>query len=347
MIKQYFTRPGWYSILFIIFSCIIFSTAVSQTSESRHFKIEILSEGIYAAIHLPGGYAICNAGIVDLGNETLIFDTFLSPEAASDLFNISQELTGNPVKYVINSHYHNDHIRGNQVFTPSATIISTVLTRELIEERESVAILEEKEYAPQRLLAMREEYDNEKNHGKKEQMVMWVGYYEAMVRSHQNLITTLPDSTFEDSLTLKGSERTMQLLEFRDGHTPSDLVMYLPEEKILFTGDLVFIGMHPFLADGSPEELVRILEELKALPLKQLVPGHGEAGTSKDIDRMIEYIEKMNLTINSFLSQNEDTRDPSTIEIPEPFRKWLFPNFFQINLKFMLSRVQGKTPNIK
>jgi glyoxylase-like metal-dependent hydrolase (beta-lactamase superfamily II) len=322
----------------------LFSTnfAIAQHINSQHFQLEILSEGVYAAIHKPGGYSICNAAIVDLGEETLIFDTFLSPEAAADLLKISEELTGNPLKYVINSHYHNDHVRGNQIYGPAVRIISTALTRDLIEENEPKMIMQEQEYAPQRLARLKSKLEKETDPLKKQEILMWVGYYEAMVRSHPNLITTLPNRSFEDSLVLKGKERTVHLLEFRGGHTPSDLVMYLPDDQIMFTGDLVFIGMHPFLADGSPEDLMEILRQLRLLPTKQLVPGHGEPGTLEDINRMIEYIEMMNLTVNSFLSQSEETRDLSAVKVPESFGKWSFQNFFEINLKFMINRAHNK-----
>ena len=89
----------------IIQSIIIFALLVSvnlaQTFNSEHFAIEKLSDGVYAVIHKTGGYAICNSGIVDLGDETLVFDCFISPKAAFDLKKAAEELTGNQVKYLI------------------------------------------------------------------------------------------------------------------------------------------------------------------------------------------------------------------------------------------------------
>ncbi|MEJ2195139.1 MAG: MBL fold metallo-hydrolase [Ignavibacteriaceae bacterium] len=84
---------------------VIISNIWAQSFESDHFRIKKLDEGIYAAISKTGGYAICNSGIVDLGDETLVFDTFISPIAARDLKQAAEVLTGNKVKYVINSHF--------------------------------------------------------------------------------------------------------------------------------------------------------------------------------------------------------------------------------------------------
>jgi glyoxylase-like metal-dependent hydrolase (beta-lactamase superfamily II) len=345
MLKEYSIRLGWYSIFFITFTLIIFGKAVSQTSESQHFKIEKMSEGIYAAIHKPGGYAICNAGIVNLGEENLIFDTFISPEAASDLSRIAVELTGNPVRYVVNSHYHNDHIRGNQVFKPSATIISTETTRDLIAENEPQEILAEKDYAPKRLAQLKAEYEAENDDEKKQALMMWIGYFEAIVESHPILHTTLPDLTFSEKMVIHGSERDVELINFDIGHTTNDLILYLPDEEILFTGDLVFVGMHPFLADGNPENLVQALMQLKTFPLDKVLPGHGRVGTFDDINLMIEYVKRMNELIESLITQNMSSEELNEVRIPEPFANWEFSNFFRINLKFMYSQATPKNEN--
>ena len=131
-------------IIFIFLLLINYS--FSQDFFSKHFKIEKLSDGVYAAIHSFGGYAICNAGIIDLGEKVLVFDTFLTVEAARDLRKAAESITGKEVTYVVNSHAHNDHIRGNQVFYPNSVIISTIKLRDKIVEEEPEVIQYEKEF---------------------------------------------------------------------------------------------------------------------------------------------------------------------------------------------------------
>src|SRR5512139_3020840 len=104
----------------------------TQYSRSRHFVLHPLAEGIFAAIAIDGGHAICNAGLIDLGGQILVFDTFLTPQAALDLRQAAMELFGRSPQIVINSHYHNDHIWGNQVFLPEAQFVSSNETRQLI-----------------------------------------------------------------------------------------------------------------------------------------------------------------------------------------------------------------------
>src|SRR5512142_3305829 len=100
---------------------------------SDHFTTYQVSDGVFAAIATTGGAAISNAGIVDLGGRTLVFDTFMTPEAALDLRRAALGLTGREADLVVNSHYHNDHIWGNQVFDPGILIASTSQTLKLMQ----------------------------------------------------------------------------------------------------------------------------------------------------------------------------------------------------------------------
>ena len=172
--------------------------------------------------------------------------------------------------------------------------------------------------------------------------MMWIGYFEAMVQSHPILETTLPDLTFSEKMVIHGSQRDVELITFDIGHTANDLILYLPHEKILFTGDLVFIGMHPFLADGNPNNLVQALMQLKTFPLEQILPGHGEVGTMDDINLMIEYVKRMNELVESLITQNVLPEDLNEVQIPEQFANWEFSNFFRNNLKFMYTQATNK-----
>ena len=122
-----------FSFTFLFFICLP-SSGYSQKQKpidfpSPNFDVFELADGVYACIHRTGGKAICNIGIVDQGTHTLIFDTFLSPFVAEEMKALVKYLKLPPVKYVINSHFHNDHIRGNQVFDSNAKILSTTKTR--------------------------------------------------------------------------------------------------------------------------------------------------------------------------------------------------------------------------
>ena len=326
---------------FVVFLCGI-QWVTAQVPASPHFRIEKLSEGVYAAIHTPGGYAICNAGIVDLGEKTLIFDPFIAPEAARDLLRAAEALTSHPVAYVVNSHFHNDHIRGTQVFSPPATVISTTRTRELIARHEPEAIAAEKEYAPKRLTELRAAMKAEQDSLKRRELSLMVGYFEALTKSNPHLDITLPTLTFDEQLILHGKARTVKLIATGKGHTESDLIMVLPKEKIVFTGDLLFIGYHPWLADGFPEEWIAVLHDIGNGEPEVLVPGHGPVGKPADLSTMAGYIEMADSLTRQMIRSGKPIEMLSAMQPPQPYDAWRLSTFFIPNLRFMYQHAHEK-----
>ena len=123
-----------FRLLALTFLNILFSLfhLYGQTvlPESRNYKLEKLADGIYAAIHNnQGGYAICNAGKVDLGGKTIVIDHFISPVAARDLKQHAEYLTDKAITLMLNLDPQSHHTRGNQVFIPGADILSTLNAR--------------------------------------------------------------------------------------------------------------------------------------------------------------------------------------------------------------------------
>ena len=313
----------------IFFGCSLYAEA--QNFQSEHFTIQKLADGVYAAIAKNGGYAICNAGIIDLGDATLIFDPFMTPEAAEDLKKAAQQLTGHPIKYVVNSHFHNDHIGGDQVFT-GATIISTTHTRELIAEYQPQEIADDKLNAPAALEKARNENTSKMTTHELEENIMWKGYYEALVTSSDSLKVILPDVTFTDSLTVYGASKTVQLLSYGEGHTESDLFLYLPKEQIAFLGDLLFIQNQPWVGDGDVEKWKIYLDNITKLNIKILVPGHGPVGSPSDIAAMKSYFQNIDETATACYQKRVLPQDDKTLKSPAPFNNWFLSNFYRPNV---------------
>ncbi len=313
---------------------LLFSTnlcSFAQTFQSKHFTIQKLADGVYAAIATNGGYAICNAGIIDLGDATLIFDPFMTPEAAEDLKKASQQLTGHQVKYVVNSHYHNDHIGGNQVFD-EATIISTERTRELIATFQPQEIEDDKTAAPLQLEKTKNKDTSVMTPHEVEENRMWIGYLEALVTSNASLKTILPEVTFTDQLSVHGTNRIVQLLSYGKGHTESDLFLFLPEEQIAFLGDLLFIQNQPWLGDGNPTYWNAYLDRVALLNIKVWVPGHGPVGSVTDIDAMKLYFASVYNSATAYYKNGMLPQDDATLKSPPPFDSWFLSNFYKPNV---------------
>ena len=308
---------------------------------SDHFTIKKLARGIYAAISKTGGYAISNSGIVDLGDETLVFDTFISPIAARDLKQAAEVLTGNKVTYVINSHFHNDHIRGNQVFI-DAEIIAPQITKDLIEEYEPEELKWEAQVIDQRIETTQQKLSEQSDSAKIEELKMWLGYYKAIKESAAEYRITLPNFVLKDSMEIHGLETNAILISKGEGHTKNDVVLWLPKEKILFSADLVFINHHPWLGDGSIGNWIKYLNYLKTLNAKYIVPGHGPVGNASSIDQMIEYLNNVSTLVDSAIQNNLTEDETRNISIPEEYKNWWFERFFAPNLVFLYQTKTGK-----
>ena len=317
-----------------------------QLPESKHFRLQQLADGVYAAIHIDGGAAIGNAGIVDLGDRTLIFDTLFTPQAAEDLRTAAESLTGRPIDAVINSHWHNDHIWGNQVFSSNTDIFSTEETRRLIVTTRGHGTYESfMADAEANLEATKAAFQATQDESERRQLALWIDYHQGVVDAKPILQIRGPNMTFAQSLTFHGTDRSAELITFVGGHTESDAVLFLPQERIVFMSDLLFIGHHPYLGDGDPERLPHILEEVSDLAPKLLVPGHGPVGEPGSLQLMRQLISILDGLARKMVEDGEPEERIDEMAIPEPFDDWLFSAFFPINMHSLYQRRLGEQAN--
>jgi cyclase len=309
---------------------------------SKHFYLQPLADGIYAAIAKTGGSAISNSGLIDLGDQTLIFDTTMTPQSGNDLLQAAANLFGRSRSLIINSHYHNDHIWGNQVFSGDGPVISTRRTRNLI----ATAGMEEFQYYSQhsgeRYKSLQAEYLHTTDPKQRKNLEFWVGYYKSLMDTLPHLKVCMPTITFEDRLEIQGNQHKAELIEFVGGHTDSDSILYLPEEGIIFTSDLLFTDCHPYLADGDPQQTLHALQEIEQLDGSHFVPGHGPVGNRSHLRMMIDYIEYCH-ECAQLLTYDEQTIDDqiAEIQLSKSFQGWDYPNFFQSNLRFLCERMNS------
>ena len=311
-------------------------------SGSKHFELQQLAEGMFAAIAKDGGAAISNSGILDLGGQIVVFDTFLTPQAALDLRQTAEELFGRAPQIVVNSHYHNDHIWGNQAFAPEAQIVSSARTRKLI----ATAGMEELQWystnSAQQLDSFQSRYKKTDDEQQRSQLAMWIGYYEGLVEALPHLSVRMPSITFKDRLEIHGLNHTAELTTFEGAHTESDTILYLPQEGIVFMSDLLFVGCNPYLADGDPLQLLKALKELSQLDAACFIPGHGPVGTSADLRLLIEYVEYCLETAQTLFNEGSAPEDRiADLKVAEKYSHWKLSQFFQANIRFLCQRLNS------
>ncbi|WP_391121067.1 MBL fold metallo-hydrolase [Psychrobacillus sp. L3] len=309
--------------------------------ETEYFTLHRLAEGVHAAIAKPGQGAWSNAGVVDLGDELLVFDSFSTPSAAKELRKQAEMIIGKKVKYLINSHYHGDHVFGNQVFE-DATIISTSLTNKWFREQNTIHdVQKEIEETKQYLHILSNQIEKTEDNIIK---ISLLNQYEEMSKVLEDLPhlkTVLPSVIFEKHLVIQGSKRTVELHCLGGGHSPSDTFLYLPDDKIAFMGDIITEDLH--LPIYNPKEFLTILENVKQLDMKTVVPGHGEVGTLAFGEILINYLsflikkvmdaQQNNISMSDFISE---------FMMPSEYANWKGVNGITRNLTTVYNFYAGK-----
>ena len=296
-------------------------------AEYHHYRFDEVRPGVVAGIALPGGAGLSNSGIVRLEPGSVIFDTTLSPAAFREVLGESRERTGGTPTAVANSHWHLDHILGNQEVAHLSTY-ATERTLEILRERREAlqneirpATLEKdiRELEARRdrasSPALRDHYDTV------------LSMNRALLRQAAEIRVTPPNQPFRDRLRLPGAAGA-ELVTFGGGHTESDAVLFLPQQRVLFAGDLVVVGTHPNVTSGDPEQWLRILERMRRLGVERIVPGHGPVVGPEALDSVAEYLETL-------LRLGEEEHPP---EIPERYRSWTGPEQFQENWEYLRRR---------
>ena len=282
----------------------------------NHFTLESVADGVWGAIAIPDRGAAANAAIVDLGGEVLVFDTTITPAAARDLRAAAEDLCEAPIRCVVLSHWHADHVYGAPAMPPDATVLSTPETRRLMETRTAERLRQvgaERDRLAASLHAR----------GKHEEADLW----RELVGELARVELRFADETFEHRRELRGGERAVELLCYGGGHTASDTVALVADAGVLLAGDLVLVRKHVWLGDGDPAALETTLERVLELGFDAVIGGHGAVGGRADVEAMLAYLRD----ITTLAAERGIDAEP-----PARYADWDWPEGWRTNLRFLV-----------
>ncbi|MFD3448422.1 MBL fold metallo-hydrolase [Microbacteriaceae bacterium 4G12] len=298
---------------------------MNEEFSNKHFTLKKVSQGTYVAIAREGGGALANAGFVDLGDKTIVFDTFNTQQASQELKQIAEKITNRPVTLVINSHWHGDHIRGNQTFKDSS-ILSSQITYTKMREIHPSRIDKQKNdiqgltnYIQALQDQLHQKYDIKIQHQ--------INFLSELEISLPTLELVLPNQTFNDEIYFHGTKRSAKLFTLGGGHSFCDAMLYIPEDKVIFMGDLLFVDCHPtFFEESNPEKWISILKEVENIEFDIAIPGHGSLGTKLDLLKLVDYI-------NDLIHIVKETSSNEEIRVPTIYNNWNSPEIYHQSLK--------------
>lgn len=299
------------SFLFLVLVCA--ARAQEASTDSLLFTIKPLGNGVFAAIAKPKSAAGSNAGFVIGDDGVAVIDTFQDAAAARQLLAEIQKLTKLPVKFVVNTHYHLDHVTGNAVFAQAgALIIAHKNVRSWI-HTENLKFF---------------------GAGIKPEQKAWVDGLLA------------PSLVYDSALELfLGSRRV--LVRYFPGHTGGDSVVSVPEANVYFCGDLFWNKTLPNLIDASTEKW--IASDLKMAdegPKATFVPGHGEVGTAAEVRAMAGYITDLRVALGQPVKdglKDDALVNAVTPQLKQKYGDWnYFEHFAKPNILDTAKELRGE-----
>jgi cyclase len=192
----------------------------------------------------------------------LVVDTGFTRRIAEELLSEIRSITDKPVKLVINTHDHSDHVFGNSIFNrESVLILSHLRCRERLKELGS------------------------------ERLSEYSGYNTKLAGLLQGLDICLPSTTYESRLEFSlGSEKVILMHPVKGAHTQGDTMVLLPGRRVLISGDVVWSDFHPNLEDANIDGWVETLELIEELEIDQIIPGHGHVSDKSSASQLAIYL---------------------------------------------------------
>tara|TARA_B100000686_G_C16789182_1_gene977396 strand:+ start:1653 stop:2495 length:843 start_codon:yes stop_codon:yes gene_type:complete len=237
-----------------------------------------LETGVFARVH----EGLTNAGIIVGDESVLVIDSLRVPSFARDLIKDVKDITNKPIKFVIDTHSHWDHSWGNEEF-PDATIIG---------HKNCYAEMVDVEWNEQWRKKVTSSNDPWSEEG--------------------NIVNiTPPNMTFETSMQMYFGGRELDLKYFGKAHTSGDIYIHLPNEKIVFTGDVAQDGGVPYLGDCYPVDWPETDNKLAALPIERFVSGHGPIGNHQALQGARDFIHNLVNSVKSAIADGQNATQAS------------------------------------
>jgi cyclase len=311
------------SFLFCFFAVLL----LAQSPDAPlPFQLKLIGPNIWAAIDDAKGDAGANAGFVVGDDGVAVIDTFENEAAAKALLGQIHSLTHLPIKFVINTHYHLDHVAGNRVFAQQeAVIVGHHSVRAWI-HTENLKFFGEKIKPEEKALV-------------------------------QNL--SAPEVTYDTGVTLFLGSRRIEV-NYMQGHTGGDSVVSIPDAGIVFCGDLFWRHTLPNLIDATTSTWISTLSEFteqkadtlpnSALPPAVIfVPGHGDVGNADDVQEFQAYLTWLRGAVKKAVDANKkgDTLVAAVLpELTEKYGSWeFFKDFSRSNILDAGAEFEGTKRN--
>jgi cyclase len=234
-----------------------------------------LGNSVYAYLQPDGSWGWSNAGLVSDGDASLLIDTLYDLKLTREMLDTMRRSipAAAHIDMLVNTHANGDHCYGNELAAGAQIIASARTAQEMVTGVSPAQMASLLKMAPS---------------------MGQLGDYVYRIFSpfeFDNITLTPPDRTFEGKLTLQVGDKTLELLEVGPAHTLGDTLVHIPVDRVIFTGDILFIGGHPIMWAGPTGNWIRACDLILSLDVETIVPGHGPITDKKGVAGVKGYLE--------------------------------------------------------
>ena len=334
-------------LLAIVITLALLSMSATKGTTARtpkaedDFQLVKVADGVYAAIAKSGGLASGNAGFVVGDGGALIVDTFFTPIAIEELIGEIKAQTQLPIRFAVNTHYHLDHTGGNQVLAERGVPIiahDNVALWQTTRNRRFLPAPEELQKRKADTAKKLSEIPADQK-DKRTPLERQLGRYDAMMA----IKLTNPTVTFNAGMMHLYLGKREVVLFTLPGHTGGDVLAYVPDANVLFTGDMGWSKTLPNLVDATVNDWITSLDKiLKEYPTAKFIPGHGEVATAAEMRDFRDYLDDLRSRVKQGIADGLTIEQAKAqLKLPEKYKSFAFQNFAQPNVEDMYKELKG------
>ncbi len=285
-----------------------------------HLELIKINETVYQVVPAADDVAAqSNSVVILLPDGLLVFDTLSTPDLLRELLTLVATVSDLPLTRVVLSHAHLDHAGGLDALRgQSFSLYTAPGTPEAFNQAVAtdLRLLQRIERSTAQRIRSGREPESEPELRKQLQI-----FRRKRIRL-QSMPRLEADIVVESRLEIVAGDRRLVLLHGGPGHSGADLMLYLPDEKILLAGDLVFVQALPFMQDAVSAEWLKRLDETAALEVEMFLPGHGEAGSRTDRDKFRRFLVTLRTMVAPIAKNGTQLDLVNQLRLPPTFEAW-------------------------
>jgi len=286
-----------------------------------------IGNGNHAWLLPDGSWGWSNAGLITDSGQSLLVDTLFDLKLTREMLHAMRNAVpaARDIGQVVNTHANGDHYFGNQLVSDAEIIVSQRCAEEM------------RESPPEELIAR---FANYKEMGEAGEFLMRV---MGRVFDFRGIVYTPPTRTFSGETTLTVGNKQVRLVEVGPAHTKGDTLCYVPEDKVVYTGDILFNGGHPVVWAGPVDNWIRACDLMLSWDVDVVVPGHGpitDKSGVRELKHYLQYIQveaRKRYDLGMTLEQAVDD-----ISLKE-FGSWSDPERIYVNIYSLYKEFSGDT----